>query len=177
MWLDVQVLSGRRSIFRSGAWDTVFGTLVGIENELGLPHVDRIDRPGQVAVYEMLAADSGGAITTSLLDMTEIVKDNRLLPKGWRADGPDADWTKPVGTEEDDDFTDGRDTVTYAVELPDSQQPLLVIARLLYQSIPPAWALALESSATEEAETFLHMYHTRVPTPEILAVVTASVPR
>ena len=41
-------------------------------------------------------------------------KDNRLLPEGWRRDGPHAAQTMPVGIGNDFDFTGGGDTVHVA---------------------------------------------------------------
>jgi len=163
-------------VFHSGTWDRLEGTLIGVEKELGLPHVDRITDSSQVAVYEMLAADRDGALTTSLMDMASLLKDNRLLPKGWRKDGPDAAATRAIGVHDDDDFAPGRDTVTYVVKTPPAATATtLVIARLLYQPIPPAWALSLEEPATDEAAAFLHMFHTRMPVPELLAIATVTI--
>ncbi|MDZ4771589.1 MAG: multiheme c-type cytochrome [Planctomycetota bacterium] len=175
-WLDVEVRAGREVLFESGAVDER-GALVGVADELALPHFDRIERADQVQVYEMIAADGSGRTTTSLISMASRLKDNRLLPRGWKSDGPHVADTHPVGVEGDDDFTAGSDVVTYDVEVKETDQPLLVIARLTYQSIPPAWASSLKDSKTPESVRFLTMYGRAKNEGEAVALTTVNVPR
>jgi hypothetical protein len=157
-WIAVEILRGRDRVFASGVPDAS-GRLPNVADELALPHVDLVRAAGDVPVYEMIASDESGARTTSLLSMTRMEKDTRLLPRGWRADGPHADETKPVGLGGDDDFAAGGDTVSYAIELPsDAEGRLTVIARFLYQPIPPAWVDALRGSRTSEAREFVRMF-------------------
>jgi len=163
-------------LFESGAVDER-GALVGVADELALPHFDRIERADQVQVYEMIAADGSGRTTTSLISMASRLKDNRLLPRGWKSDGPHVADTHPVGVEGDDDFTAGSDVVTYDVEVKETDQPLLVIARLTYQSIPPAWASSLKDSKTPESVRFLTMYGRAKNEGEAVALTTVNVPR
>ena len=173
-WLQVDVRAGRDTVFSSGALDEK-GQLRGVADELGEPHRDRIESASHVAIYEMVAVDAKGKATTSLADMVSRTKDTRLLPRGWRADGPHADETRPVGVGTDDDFTGGRDVVTYAVTLPDSARgSLTIVARLQYQAIPAAWANGLRSSTTKPAQTFLRMYDAAQNTPETLAQTVAT---
>ena len=76
-----------------------------------------------------------------------MVKDNRLLPRGWTPNGPPgfthAAVTAPVGHAADDpDFTDGSgsDTLTYDVPLPTGVATGgQVIATLYYQATPPSF--------------------------------------
>lgn len=169
-WLDVEVRIGRTPIFRSGGVDDE-GRLVGVDDELGLPHLDRVERPEQVVVYEMLADDADGNATTSIVGMASMRKDTRLLPRGWDAGGPHADETAPVGIGDDDDFRGGEDTVTYSVPLPaEAGDRLVIVARFHYQPIPPAWADGLRASDTDEARRFLRMYDELGPEPETLAL-------
>lgn len=175
VWLQVEVRAGQDTLFSSGALDEK-GFLRGVANDLGEPHRDRIESPSQVAIYEMVALDTRGKVTTSLADMAAHRKDTRLLPLGWRPDGPHADETRPVGVDGDRDFTAGRDTVTYAVVLPESARgSLTVVARLHYQAIPAAWANSLRSSSTEASRTFLRMYDAASHAPETLASAVATV--
>lgn len=140
-WLAVDVRLGEQIVFSSGAWDER-GRLAGVPDELALPHFDRIERPEEVQVYEMLAMDEDGRVTTALRRMARRAKDTRLLPRGWRADGPHTDETAPIGPgTEEDDFAGGSDTVTYALTLP-AAAPATITARLCYQSVPPAWPAA-----------------------------------
>src|SRR5678816_4103455 len=99
----------------------------------------------------MVAVDAQGRPTTALTEMVAHRKDTRLLPRGWRADGPHSDETAPIGVDGDDDFAGGADTVSYSIDLGGrgaGQPP--VLARLRYLTIPPAWVESLRSSATPE---------------------------
>ena len=70
----------------------------------------------------------------------------------------------------------GRDTVTYALALPESARgALTVIARLQYQTIPAAWANALRTSTTGASRWFLRMYDAAPKTAETLALTVATV--
>ena len=174
-WLQVDVRAGRDTVFSSGALDEK-GSLRGVADELGEPHRDRVESAAQVAIYEMVAIDARGKVTTSLADMVAYRKDTRLLPKGWRADGPHAEETRPVGTDGDPDFASGRDVVTYALALPESaREALTVIARLQYQAIPAAWANALRASDTQASKSFLRMYDAAPRAAETLALAVAAV--
>lgn len=175
-WLNIQVQQERRPVFESGAFDPATGRLKGVTNELTLPHRDVVDGPDDVVVYEMTAADAQGEPTTSLLAMATRAKDTRLLPKGWRADGPYAEQTKPIGVDGDADFAAGGDVVhVRAPKLDASAGPLLIVVRLYYQTIPPAWADGLRTSKTPEAATFLGMYDQKPAVPETVALTAKSV--
>lgn len=112
------------------------------------PHYETVTSQRQAQIYEELLRDSRGQFTTSFLARVEDVKDNRLLPTGWTAAGPEgfepefAEATEPHGdAAHDADFIDGSgsDTVTYVAEIPGVAGPLEVRAALFYQSIPPRY--------------------------------------
>ncbi len=169
-WLQVEVRSGRTVLFTSGAFDER-GHLVGIADEFDIPHVDRVERTSDVPVYEMVANDAQGKHTSSVLDMATLKKDTRLLPRGWRKDGPHANETAPVGVGADANFTDGGDRVSYAVRFNEPHaERLIVVAWLRYQPMPPAWVDSLRSSRTPEALAFLRMYDSAALQPETLAL-------
>jgi cytochrome P460 len=50
------------------------------------PHYQTITRQDQVQIYQELARDPRGRLTTSFLSLADEVKDNRLLPRGWTPD-------------------------------------------------------------------------------------------
>ena len=150
------------------------GGLLAVEDELGQPHHDLIDSEQQVMIYELVAHDRDGAATTVIGAMTGVTKDNRLLPRGWSADGPEAQRTAPLGVH-DHDFVAGSDVVTDSVPQPKLGRPVMQ-ARLWYQPIPPAWADALADSKTAEADTFLSYYYGADPAPELLATDTQQAP-
>jgi hypothetical protein len=129
------------------------------------PHYQTITRQDQVQIYEELTKNPEGGFTTSFLARMETLKDNRLLPKGWAAEGPegfkafyspDPDQaeealhaTHPEGNVlQDEGFLDGTgsDVVTYQPMLPkgvlnelQEGQRLTVTAALYYQAIPPRY--------------------------------------
>ena len=144
-------------VFESGAVDGE-GRIEGIEDPFDLPHRDLVDGPGQAVVYEMVAEDGEGRVTTSLVDMVEVRKDSRLLPRGWSRDREWGPQTAPVGTDGDGNFTGGGDTVTWKVPLPEGgASSFFVIAELFYQPIPPAWIDALRDVDAAEARAFVEM--------------------
>lgn len=110
------------------------------------PHHEVITDEGQVQIYEELMADTTGKITTSFVASDKHVKNNRLLPKGWRPDGPLAEFTGPHGeAAQDPEYvtknplgSSGSDTLIYRVPLNEkTRKAASVRAVLYYQSIPP----------------------------------------
>jgi hypothetical protein len=92
--------------------------------------------------------------TTSFFHRKYHVKDNRLLPAGWRPKGHDparyaelkefVDATHPgvdAGRDKDYRSGSGTDTIRYDIQLPvgSDTTDLVVSAALYYQSIPPSW--------------------------------------
>ncbi|MEZ4925524.1 MAG: hypothetical protein R3A50_04560 [Saprospiraceae bacterium] len=118
------------------------------------PHYQVIDRQDQVQIYEELTQNVDFDFTTSFIHRVHHVKDNRLLPMGWRA----AEFFKNQGqvmfqfmkatdpdVEGDPDYEDqgpdfsGTDHLQYLVSLPAGMDlsGLSVKATMFYQSIPP----------------------------------------
>ena len=157
-WLRVELLVDGEVVFASGAVDSE-GRLVGVEDELRIPHTSVIRSPTDVVVYEMVADDEAGAPTTFLTKMATRRKDTRLLPRGFQVEGPLARDIEPVGLGGDDDFVAGADRVRCELPLPaGAEGRWQVRASLLYQSVPPAWVDALRGVEAEEAQTFVGYY-------------------
>jgi hypothetical protein len=129
------------------------------------PHHDVITSPGQVQIYETLLWGGEHRFTTSFIHGSEVVKDNRLLPRGWKAEGPDpaltgaflrATYPCPT-TRKDPRYGDGSgsDEVTYRVQLPAGVDPerLAVKATLYYQALPPYFLKSLFDTAPNGAAT------------------------
>jgi hypothetical protein len=57
-----------------------------------------ITREDQVQIYEELAVNPEGFLTTSFIALDHKVKDNRLQAQSWSSKGPFAEETGPVGT-------------------------------------------------------------------------------
>ena len=67
---------------------------------------------------EAVMRDAEGKPTTSLMEAKGWLKDNRLLPQGYRFDHSEAPYTNPVGVNGDESFVAGGDITHYALLLP-----------------------------------------------------------
>lgn len=128
-------------------------------------HHEVITSPDQVQVYETLVRDAKGRITTSFVHGCETVKDNRLLPRGWRREGPGPALTGRFlrathpGPDVAGDLRyaggSGSDEVIYRIDLPGVIDParLQVRATLYYQAIPPYFLRNLFETAPDGPAT------------------------
>lgn len=130
------------------------------------PHHERIDSSQQAQIYEHLMMNAAGQFTTSFVRQSKMVKDNRLLPKGWRRAGPDpaalqgkfleATWPAAEAAL-DPLYQDGSgaDRVLYAPQLPPdvARDRLEIRVSLHYQSIPPYFLRNLFETAPEGPAT------------------------
>ncbi len=132
------------------------------------PHHAVISSDTQVQIYEELIHDAAGRFTTSFIHRDTEVKDNRLLPKGWKPDGQDPDVTPQIAefiqatwpgehAREDPAYADGSgtDVVRYEIPWPGDVNPreARVEATLYSQATPPYYlaqrfALAPDGPAT-----------------------------
>ena len=107
------------------------------------PHYEVISDESQAQIYEEVIADPEGRITTSFTALNQPLKNNRLLPKGWRADGPYAEFTAPHGdAEHDPEYVNksgatGADRIIYRIPLDRARAAASVRVTLNYQAIPP----------------------------------------
>lgn len=105
------------------------------------PHWRTITNSNSVQIYEERTKDPVGLLTTSFLALAKPVKDNRLMPAGWREKGPYADRTAPVAvpraTSPGYYNGSGNDLVTYRIPAAIAGKVATVRAVLNYQSIPP----------------------------------------
>jgi hypothetical protein len=132
------------------------------------PHRDVVRDAGEVATYGAVMADASGAPTHTLLRGAAWLVDDRLLPRGWSPDHPEAAHTAPVGVEGDDDFRAGEDRVRYELDtVPDGA--LSIEAALLYQPLGARWAAELLRWETPEVETLRRLLEETEPAPEVLA--------
>lgn len=182
VWLHVWVegADGTRS-FEVGGFDArgrlvdAAGALLASEDANGpiSAHMDEVSSTTGPLVYESVMADPAGAATFTLLRGASYAKDNRLLPAGWRTDGPHAADTAPRGVEGDASFVGGGDRVS--VVLPADTQGDLH-AELLYQPVSPRWVAELARVDTAEVAVFLRFWSEAVVTPETLASTQSTLP-
>ena len=86
---------------------------------------DRIASSRQVQVFERREVDCDGRLTTSFLRLCRPVKDNRLLPRGWRGEPASAQTPPEIAR------------ITYELPAAVARNTARVRARLLYQALPP----------------------------------------
>lgn len=173
-WLRVEAKVGDEVVFASGAVGSD-GRILGVDDELRIPHTDTIAKPSDVVVYEMVANDPDGEPTTYLTKMVERRKDTRLLPRGFRLDGPQAKDIAPVGIGGDADFVGGGDHVACRIPVGDGAAGRWQVeVTLLYQTVPPVWVDALRTVDAEEAKRFVGYYDAAEKRPEVVAEVRQS---
>jgi hypothetical protein len=117
------------------------------------PHYQVIGAGNQVQIYQELITDSAGALTTSFLRRYQVIKDNRIRPKGFDpqvfSESPSpyiqALAELPGGEASDPYYVDprltGADQIEYRIPL-DAEtlaRADRVQATLYYQSIPPSY--------------------------------------
>lgn len=181
-FLELLVFDGDQVIWGSGRTNSVGVIVDGNGHPLKtefLPdsntyqrHHQIITRQDQVQIYEELNQDKDFNFTTSFVHRVHDVKDNRLLPQGWRMASvfkPQGEVmfqfmeaTDPKGTGNDPDYMDkgpefpGQDQIVYQITLPKgfNAKNLKVRATMYNQSIPPFWlhqrfTLAPDQPATQ----------------------------
>lgn len=168
-FIEFTVSSNGETLWQSGGTNSV-GVIVDGEGEplkteflpdknSYQPHYEMIDNEMQVQIYEELNRNAQEEFTTSFVHRVTLVKDNRLLPKGWRESrffkeqGQVMEQfmasTDPHGKAYNDkDYQSrnnrkfpGRDRLIYKAVLPAGIDPdsISVTATLYNQSIPPYW--------------------------------------
>ncbi len=177
MWLHVVARSAAGAVvFESGAHRD--GALIDSRGHridgpgVILPHRTELTSPDQVIVWEQVPVDAAGKRTHLLLGTAKVVKDDRILPIGWKPDHPDAARTLPIGVEADPDFSPGQDTVE--IDVP--KTATTVTFELLYQPIPPETFDSYQPTDSKEAARFLAVAD-KPPVPVVLATKTVKLER
>lgn len=144
------------------------------------PHRDLITSGEQVAIYESVMGDAQGRPNYVLLYANGYLKDNRLLPEGFQRAQVGADGVTGIfgAAATDPDFSpdypdpgSGRDVVRYRVATAGAPGPVTIEARLLFQSVRPAFAAALSGNQDPRVARFQAMYEQVPPAPEELVRV------
>jgi hypothetical protein len=163
VWLHVTVRDGGgRVAFESGKVNPD-GSITGNDNDADKtkfePHYTVVRNAGEVQIYEDILGTTTNEVTTGLLNASQYLKDNRLLPKGFDKATAEPDIAVHGGAAEDADFTGGRDRVRYSVPLNGASAPFTVDVEVLYQPIGFRWAQNLKSySQAFEPKRFTDYY-------------------
>ncbi len=161
-WLHVTIKDrNNRTIFESGALRPD-GSIQGNDNDADPlrfePHYLEISSSDQVQIYEDIMVGTNTLPTTGLLTAVRFIKDNRLLPKGFRKAGVDAAIAPQGEAVEDADFGAGEDRIRYSIPLNGAEGPYQVSAELWFQPISFRWADNLRRYNASEPKRFVRYY-------------------
>lgn len=161
-WLHLVIHDAEgRNVFESGALHAD-GSIQGNDNDADParfePHYREITSSEQVQIYEPILRDAAGHVTTGLLAAVGYLKDNRLLPAGFRKETAEPDIAVVGDAAEDPNFTDAGNLVGYSVKIGDAQGPFRIEAELWYQPIGFRWAHNLAPYNAEEPRRFVNYY-------------------
>jgi hypothetical protein len=161
-WLHVVVNDANgKTVFESGALNPD-GSIQGNDNDADPlrfePHYAEITSPDQVQIYEPILKDQEGRVTTGLLSTVGYLKDNRLLPHGFKKENADPEIAVVGNAAQDANFTDDGDVIKYSVPIDSASGPFHVEAELWYQPIGFRWAHNLGTYKAFEPQRFLGYY-------------------
>jgi hypothetical protein len=177
-WLHVAVRDrDGRIAFESGAIHAD-GSIEGNDNDTDAahfePHYREITSSDQVQIYEPILGDQSGKVTTGLSNAVGYLKDNRLLPAGFKKENAEKDIAVTGDAADDPNFTDAGDLVRYSVPLNEARGPLQIDVELWYQPIGYRWAHNLAAYDSAETHRFVKYYEANpADTAIILAHATA----
>ena len=177
-WLHLVVRDAKDAkVFESGAMNAD-GSIEGNDNDADParfePHYREITSSDQVQIYEPILKDAAGHVTTGLLSAVGYLKDNRLLPSGFKKETAEQDIAAVGDAAADPNFTDAGNLVQYSVSTGDAQGPFRVEAELWYQPIGFRWAHNLGSYTAAEPQRFVGYYESMsTATAVLLARVDA----
>lgn len=142
------------------------------------PHYHVIAAPGQVQIYEMAVGDVHGDLTTVLERGAFPLKDNRLVPQGFRTVDPAYDTTRIVGAAlADPDFNrlpdgaegSGADILHFHIPNPGITGAVRARAKVWYQSLPPKWLAPMFEFSSPEIDSFRVLFDQADKSPVLIA--------
>ena len=159
-WLHLTVNDRNgRTLFESGRM-TDAGLIAGNASDAGgttfEPHYDQITKPDEVQIYESILGTPANVPTTGLLQATQYLKDNRLLPRGFDKTTAPAEIKVFGGASADPDFTGDGDRVRYRLAVTGA---VTVEVELRYQPIGYRWAQNLAPYLDAESRRFVGYYN------------------
>jgi hypothetical protein len=158
-WLHVTIRDrSGNAVFESGAV-TPAGAIAGNDSDAAPaafePHHEEITSPYAVQIYESIMGTPAGAPTTGLLQATQYLKDNRVLPRGFDKTTAGREIAVVGGAAADADFTGQGDRVRYRLPV---AAAATIDVELRYQSIGYRWARNLAAYDAPEPRRFVGYY-------------------
>jgi hypothetical protein len=129
------------------------------------PHYEQITSADQVQIYESVIGTRAGTPTTGLLQATQYLKDNRLLPRGFDVQTAGPEIAVYGGAATDPDFTGDGDRVRYLVA---AAEVAVVEVELRYQPIGYRWAQNLAPYQAAEPKKFVEYYNAVAPASSVV---------
>ena len=161
-WLHVTARdSSGRVLFESGRVNTngsIDGNASDVNGKEFEPHHAEITRSDDVQLYESIMGTPAKVPTTGLLQATQYLKDNRLLPRGFDKRSAPTDIAVVGEASEDGDFSGGSDRVRYRVAV-NAGTPITVEVELRYQPIAYRWAQNLAAYDAVEPKRFVGYFN------------------
>lgn len=171
----VAVTAAGDTLFQSGRWDNNYEV---IGNDLPYePHHNVITQDDQVQIYEFVMGDVNQDVTTTLLRAVHRLKDNRLVPIGYRVSHPSQDTSAIAGHAlSDPDFNhdadgvegNGGDIIHYHLPLGGYAGVVQVKASIWFQQVPPRWNQEMLTHHGPRIDPFRSMYLAADNTPELV---------
>ncbi len=163
-WLQIVLLdeNGQDTIYANGLLNAQ-GNIIGRSFPFE-PHHQISTSSDEVQIYEMVMGDMNGQLTTRLNAAFEPLKDNRLLPLGFRTDHAAYDTVAVWGDALlDPEFAGGsalgQDIIEYRIPLNGNTGTADLDISLRYQSLPSRWMNDLfEHDSISEVAQFKSMY-------------------
>jgi hypothetical protein len=173
-WLHVTVRDREGAVVFESGGITKAGSIVGNDHDAAgttfEPHHEEITTSDAVQIYESIMGTPTGVPTTGLLQATQYLKDNRLLPRGFDKRTAAAE-IAVVGAATDPNFTGQGDRVRYRMPM---SGPGTIEVELRYQPIGFRWAQNLAAYDAPEPRRFVGYFNELA---EISSVVVARASR
>lgn len=165
------------TLFKNGMLNSAY-QLIGQDATFETHH-NTIRNETDVQIYELVAGDVLGDVTTVLERAFTMLKDNRLTPVGFTTGHYAYDTTKIVGDATTDaDFNyngalegTGSDIIHFNIPLYGFTGNLNVSSSLYYQSIPHKWLDEMFAFSSPEITSFQGMFNAANHTPLLVAQI------
>jgi hypothetical protein len=134
-------------------------------------HYEQITSADQVQIYESIMGTPAGVPTTGLLQATQYLKDNRLLPRGFNKLTAASEIAVFGGAAADPDFNGEEDHVRYRAAAAGAAS---VQVELRYQPIGYRWAQNLAPYQAPEPQRFVRYYNALAAASSVVVARAAS---
>ena len=165
------------TLFKNGILNSAY-QLIG-QDATFEPHHNTITNENDVQIYELVAGDVLGGVTTVLERAFSMLKDNRLTPVGFTTSHYAYDTTKIVGEAlTDSDFNyeasiegSGTDIIHFNIPMYGFTGNLNVVSSLYYQSVPHKWLDEMFTFSSPDIASFQGMFNAADHTPLLVAQI------